>query len=373
MNIGCLIRFKLFEDLKLNYNLGGKRVCNSLAGSYKSRTAISDVQLNTGGHSGSKYHEFAFGEISQSCLDLENKRKRKLNKNAIARQSKPKKVRYSKPKNNKEKRRRRYGPGREGVDMTPSAYENAKTRFLDMLREDQINRDDIELETRGQRHVSKWILVRRNLLTPSYFGRILNVNSRKSFTKIVEEILYKNEKFANTAETRHQRMFEMEALQIFSDLYGSESIQDCGIFIDTEFEFLGTSPFRLYGEDEIICVKCPKAAYRKSVKEAVSKNLIPFWKGTPTDRQINQKSRWYFEIQGQLRITRRRLAHLVIYLGEGVHEIIEIERNEDFFKTKMEKELIFFYNEAMLKEIVNPRDEREMDLRKYNATTKTFE
>lgn len=304
---------------------------------------------------------------------MENKRKRKLKQNAIARQSKPKKVRYSKPKNKKEKRRRRYGPGREDVDLTPSAYEQAKTRFLEMLREDQNNRDDIELETRGQRHVLRWSLVRRNLLTPSYFGRILNVNSRNSFTKIVEEILYKNEKFANTAETRHQKMFEMEALHIFSDLYGSESIEDCGIFIDTEFEFLGTSPFRLYGEDGVICVKCPKTAYRMSVKDAMSKNLIPFWKGTSTDRQINKKSRWYFEIQGQLRITGRRLAYLVIYLGEGVYEIIEMERNDDFWKTKMEKELVFFYIEAMLKELVNPRDERDMDLRKYNAAKKTFE
>ena len=40
----------------------------------------------------------------------------------------------------------------------------------------------------------------------------------------------------------------------------------------------------------------------------------------------------------------------------------------------MEKELIFFYTEAMLKELVNPRGgERGMSLRKYNSTTETFE
>lgn len=310
----------------------------------------------------------------QSCFDLEKKRKRKVKKNAIAKLSKPKKSRYSEPKKKKEKRRpRRYGGGREDVDFTPSQYEQAKTRFLEKLREDQINRDEVELETRGQRHISKWIVTRRNLLTPSYFGRILNVNSRNSFTKIVEEILYKNEKFANTAEMRHQRMFEMEALQIFSDVYGSSGIHSSGILIDTEFEFLGTSPFRLYGEDGVICVKCPKAAFRKSMNEAISKNLIPLWKGTFSDRQINKKSRWYFEIQGQLRITRRRIAYLMIYLGERIYEIIEIGQNHDFWKTEMEKELVFFYNEAMLKEIINSRDERGMDLRKYNATTKTFE
>lgn len=168
-------------------------------------------------------------------------------------------------------------------------------------------------------------------------------------------------------------MFEMEGLQIFCDLYGSESIYNCGIIIDAEFAFLGTSPFRLYSDDSIVCVKCPRAAYKKSMKEAIAKKLIPLWKISASGRQINVKSHWYMEIQGHLHITRRTLAHLVIYLGEGVYEIIEMERNDEFWKEHMERELIFFYNEAMLKELINPRDDRGMDLRKYNADTETFE
>ncbi len=274
---------------------------------------------------------------------LENKRKRKLEKNAIAKQNKPKKKRYSKPTKKKEKRKR-YDAGREEVDFAPPAYETAKQRLLQRLAENQANKDAIEVETRGQRFVLKWIVIRRNLITPSYFGRILNAKSRNSYTKIVQEILYKNEKFTNTAEIRHQRMFEMEALQIFCDLNGSESIRSCGIFIDAELAYMGTSPFRLYQDDGIIFVKCPKAAYKMNMKEALAKKLIPIWKGPLNNRQINMKSQWYLEIQGQLRITRRRIAYLVIYLGEGVYEIIELERNDKLWKTTMEKELVFFYN-----------------------------
>lgn len=343
-----------------------------MAGSYKSRTAIADVQHNTEGHSASKYHEYAYGEVSQTLLNLENKRKRKLKKNSIAKQSKPKKIRFSKSTNKKSKRKL-YGDGHEDIDATPHAYELAKTRFLERLREEQVDRHSIEVDTRGQRHIRKWTVVRRNLLTPSYFGRILNVNSRSSYTKIVEEIIYNNEKFRKTADVRHQRMFELEGLQIFCDLFGSEGITNCGIIIDSDLAFLGTSPFRLYENDSIICVKCPKAAYRMSMKEAIAKKLIPLWKVSASDRQINVKSHWYIEVQGQLHITRRRLAHLVIYLGEGVYEIIEIERNDKFWKETMEKELIFFYNEAMLKELLDSRDFRGMNLRKYNAKTQTFE
>lgn len=106
--------------------------------------------------------------------------------------------------------------------------------------------------------------------------------------------------------------------------------------------------------------------------EAVNKNLIPIWSGKFDNRKLNANSQWYFEIQGQLHITRRRMAYLVIYLGESVYEIIELERNEKLWKDKMEKELLFFYNEGLLKELVNSRYDRGMELRKYDAGKETF-
>lgn len=62
----------------------------------------------------------------------------------------------------------------------------------------------------------------------------------------------------------------------------------------------------------------------------------------------------------------------MVYLGESVYEVLELERDDEFWRKEMEEELIFFYNEALLKELVNPRDERGMDLRKYNDEKKTF-
>lgn len=100
---------------------------------------------------------------------------------------------------------------------------------------------------------------------------------------------------------------------------------------------------------------------------------ISFWAGPATDRRINYKSHWYYEIQGQLHITKKNTAYLVIYLGDEKFEIVEIEKNDEFWNERMVKELTFFYNEALLKEIVNPREERGMDLRKYNSKNKIFE
>lgn len=107
------------------------------------------------------------------------------------------------------------------------------------------------------------------------------------------------------------------------------------------------------------------------MKDAIK--TISFWTGTPTNRSINYKSHWYLEIQGQLHVTRKQMAYLVIYLGSDVYEIVEIQKNDEFWKKQMEKELIYFYNEALSKEIINPRDERGMDLRTYNSKKQVFE
>lgn len=242
---GCYMNCRIIMVITLqSVFLAGKRICNSLDGSYRMRTAISDVHYNTEGHSGSTFHEIIFGSSEQSCSNLENKRKRKNAKNAIAKAETKKRKLNEEPSEEPSKKKKdkikRYGTGREDLDFTPAEFELAKERFLERLLEKQIDRDAIEAETRAQQNSLKWTLTTQNMLTSPYFGRILNVQSRKSYTTIVSDILYKNSAYSNTAENRHQGMNELEALSIFSELYKHEPISTCGIFIDEKHCFLGT-------------------------------------------------------------------------------------------------------------------------------------
>lgn len=199
---------------------------------------MAGVQYNTGGHSGSKFREFIFGKSTPIIEKMENDRKRKCKKNAIAREEKPKTFVNDEPAT-KKKKRKYYADGHEDLDMTDEKYEVARARFLQRLRENQMNRLNIQIETRGQPHSFRWIEVRKLLLTSSYFGRILNVRSRRSYTNIVEEILYKNIQYSNTADMRHQRIYEKEGLRIFVEVYKFDIINSCGIFIDKKLSFLG--------------------------------------------------------------------------------------------------------------------------------------
>ncbi|KAG4073416.1 hypothetical protein HA402_007672 [Bradysia odoriphaga] len=58
--------------------LGGKRVNNCLAGSYKSRTAMASVHLNSGYRGGSTFQQFKYGNILPGMSKMENTRKRKV-------------------------------------------------------------------------------------------------------------------------------------------------------------------------------------------------------------------------------------------------------------------------------------------------------
>lgn len=208
-------------------------------GSYEMRTNIADVQHNTDGHSGSKIQEYIFGKSTEISKKLELNRKRKCLGNAIAKQNRPKEYTTDEPR--KKKARIHYGAGREEIDMTEPQFAIAKARHFERLRENQSDRDKIQSETTSKHYCFQWAETRKLMLTSSYFGRILNVRSRNSYTKIVEEIVYNNIQYGNTAEIRHQRVYEKLALPIFTNLYPFEEITNCGIFIDREIPFLGNS------------------------------------------------------------------------------------------------------------------------------------
>lgn len=186
--------------------LRGKRINYSLAGSYMARVAAAVVQYNTNGHAGSEMHKFNNENVVRSCLKLENSLRKHYIRNEIARQEQPRK------KATKDKTTKGYGYC-QAPDMSEHALEVAKNIQLAKLDANRINRDMILVNTFGQKHNLKWLEVRKNLVNCSYFGRIINSRSPQSYKNLLEEMLYT--KSCNTAEVRHQRLYESEALKMF--------------------------------------------------------------------------------------------------------------------------------------------------------------
>lgn len=182
--------------------------------------------------------------------------------------------------------------------------------------------------------------------------------------------MYTQSQLGNNAQNKHQRVQEVEALAMLKRIHPKSSIQECGLFIDDELPYLGAKPVRLFQSEYILSIKCPLSAYKKKVDEA----KISFWKTVSGERTLNKKSAWYLEIQGELHVTKKKAALLMIWLGDQIdeHQIVRLKREDDFFEKEMKEKLVYFYTEVMLNELANSRRERGMELRQYDEAKKTF-
>lgn len=90
------------------------------------------------------------------------------------------------------------------------------------------------------------------MITASNFGAI--IKRKKNFANLVNSILYKSN-ISSVASVAHGLNNEKFALQ---QLGKQENIhiEDCGLFIDPVFPYIGATPDGVVGESAIVEVKC---------------------------------------------------------------------------------------------------------------------
>lgn len=161
---------------------------------------------------------------------------------------------------------------------------------LHRLQYNQRNRVLIEEDTRGGKSNSRWHQIRQDLLPSSFIPKIVLAKQKRSFKNHLEELMYKRSEFGNNAAIKHQRLVERDALNEFQKLFNEFQPTDCGIFIDKELHFLCSSPFKLYGPDHVLNIKCPLKQYNANFENAVKK--LPFW----DHGSLNRKHEWLLSV-----------------------------------------------------------------------------
>lgn len=79
---------------------------------------------------------------------------------------------------------------------------------------------------------------------------------------------------------------------------------------------------------------------------------------------IYKNDSWYYQVQGQLHITKRKLCLFAVWSGENQMMTVEkILRDDDFWNKNMVAKLTEFYMEHILAELIDPRHTRNMLLR----------
>nr|XP_026500028.1 uncharacterized protein LOC113403659 [Vanessa tameamea] len=69
-----------------------------------------------------------------------------------------------------------------------------------------------------------------------------------------------------------------------------------------KFPFLDATPDGITTSDMIVEIKCPIAPFKNGIEDAIQIKKMHFYKNKNDEVVINQRSDWYFQIQGQLHI-----------------------------------------------------------------------
>lgn len=246
-----------FHNLVAKY-VGGKRVNFSLTNSYETRTYAAIIQHNTGAVN-SEVHKHIF---KKEAPDIVKKIEEFKIKNNLKKKNSSKK-RTKIPLGTRDKN---YGTETSTKeDMTEDEYARAKLVFLDELNEQQKKRVDIYKHTLDQANSPLWNITRRKLITSSNFG-IVCKRRKEDCTKLVSSIL--NVKILNTPAINHGKISEKLAITKLEQTLNIK-VKSCGLVIDANHSFIGSSPDGLIDNDGLVEIKCPYTAFGMNVDESI--------------------------------------------------------------------------------------------------------
>lgn len=223
-------------------------------------------------------------------------------------------------------------------------------KFLKSLELTDEQRRQLELETRNQRDNPKWFEERRKRLTASNFGSICKMTSRASPQGVVERMI--NPKFHGNDDTNWGNEAKEVAFASFEKKTGLK-VTKCGFIVHDKVPYLGASPNGLVGNDALIQVVCPSKCFDKIPEKGYELGEIKYLQQHDNELRLKENDNKYYQIQGQMYITKRKLCYFVTWTVplDGII-IEEISFKQDFWENKMEQQLADFYRKHYLPRIV---------------------
>lgn len=335
--------------------IGGKRINYCTGGQYQTRCMAAALSFNTKRpHFYNCYkHKIGFSPKSKFYKRMESYR------NAVLRSKRKRTKPFIRSTNKADEH---YGENCEKPDMEPKEFEEAKLDFVNKnLKRTESELQELEERTREQADCPEWINERRQLLTASNFGEICRKRSTTKNANILKRIMY-NSHTLFTAATNYGKINEHKAKEKIEEKCNLK-IAECGIFIDHEHQYLGATPDGLVGDRGILEIKCPYSARDLTPEEGINTKKISIWKKNKDGvYEINKIHKWYYQVQGQLHISKRDYCILGVWTPKGLKTEI-ITKDDEFWEKEMFHKLKSFYFDSMLPEIIDPRFTRSMELR----------
>lgn len=252
--------------------------------------------------------------------------------------------------------------------LTEQALTRACSNVLETLAISDEAMVHLEEQTRGQLSSFLWQQARAGRITASNFGRVckcswFQTQSVASIQSLLKDLI--NPTYFKNPPTpmKWGTCCEPIAAHQYAKLQhakGNDGIQlgECGLFLHPLHKFLGATPDRLvtdptsFPSDGILEIKCPWKYKDCTVVEACqdSSFYCKLESGIP---RLMITHAYYYQVQGQLAITRRSWCDFVVYTTKDLHvERIYFDRE---FWSCAEVKLVDFYISCVLPQIVHSK------------------
>lgn len=248
-------------------------------------------------------------------------------------------------------------------DLDEELFTVEQNKILAKLEQNSSNRLFIEARTIDQSNSNEWLEIRQNMLTSSLFGKICR--RRSKFGTLVKQI-FKSKNMSPTTAMKHGIHYETVAKEKLEKQLNI-NVKECGILIDQDNIYLGSSPDGLIDDDGMIEIKCPYGSFGLKVDDQIISRKITCYSVDRKTKEItgvNKNHEYYYQIQGQLNIFKRNYCLFVHYTGDDQDlKISRVERDQTFWETKMLPALKQFFFAHYLPELADPRISRGMEPR----------
>ncbi len=195
----------------------------------------------------------------------------------------------------------------------------------------------LETLTREQSKNKMWFQARKYRVTASRFGEVCKATSARNYYGLSSTIF--NPPLLHTKAVTYGKANEIKAIKKFSDLTG-KIVLPCGLFVNTDYPFLGATPDGIISSEShsLLEVKCPFSA-RDSM---ISPESVSFLEKSNETCNLKRNHNYYFQIQGQLGITKRKLCYFVVFTQIDIF-VEEIVFDDAFFCKEIVPKLTEFY------------------------------
>jgi len=247
----------------------------------------------------------------------------------------------------------------KGLDCDSELTGDLVAEFMDFIK---ISKDQALMifdKTVQQGDSDLWLKLRCGRLTASTFYRICHLRDSTSRENILKVLLrYKplpEDKRPVQFEWGHAK--EAAAVELYvkklRKKHRNLSVVERGLVVDPELSHLGTSPDRMR-----YCKCCGKVVVE--VKSLYSKrSLMPriaaaeYLYKENDSYKLKTETRWYYQIQGEMTLSKVKNADLIIYTNKGI-EFVRVPYDEAMW-ADIRAKLDSFYLDYMVPEILTGR------------------